>query len=342
MRTLDFWEAALGKLRDGQSIFVGLVADHTRHSPGTRGARLMLDTHREIMGTIGGGVMEARLLEEGNAALDAPDAFSPQATTLFHQKQARGKESGLICAGSQTNVSALMRPDHAPLLERVVRRLRADEPGLLTLHDTGQWELVDQQSVRALAPVRLVQCDEGQWLYEEQLLAQDRVAIFGAGHCGQALTQMMSQLGYVVTLVDVREDVWTLGQSDGATYTIIAKDYAQSAARISHPALTPVVVMTADFPSDTQALIGALNEPFPFIGLMGAPAKLRAIQKALAERGFDETQRARLTAPVGLAIGSSTPAEIAVSVAAQLIQLRPKLFPARAPSPFPHRQEALS
>ena len=339
MRTLDFWEAALKKLRDGQSIFVGMVADHTRHSPGTRGARLLLDARGEIMGTIGGGIMEARLLEEGRAALREPGSL-PQARELFHRKQAQGQTSGLICAGRQTNVSALLHPAHAPLMERVVARLRADAPGLLTLHSDGEWALAQEHEVGA--PVRLVSNGPHQWRYEEQLLAQDRVAIFGAGHCGQALTQLMAQLGYVVTLVDVREDVWTLGQSDGATHMIIASDYAESAARVSHPALTPAIVMTADFPSDTRALIGALGEPFPFIGLMGAPAKLRAIDKALAEHGFDTTQRARLSAPVGLAIGSSTPAEIAVSVAAQLIQLRPQLFPWRAPSPFQAPQEVSS
>ncbi len=86
--------------------------------------------------------------------------------------------------------------------------------------------------------------------------------------------------------------------------------------------------MTSDFPSDVAALSGVVGRLFPFVGVMGSPVKLKAIFDRLREQGFTDDQLDRLQAPVGLPIGSSTPEEIAVSVAAQILQQRD-----RAPSP---------
>jgi xanthine dehydrogenase accessory factor len=86
--------------------------------------------------------------------------------------------------------------------------------------------------------------------------------------------------------------------------------------------------MTTDSPSDIRALQGALRRGFPFLGLMGSPAKIKLIRDALLQHGFSHQEIDKITAPVGLPIDSHTPAEIAISVTAQILQLRPTLFPA--------------
>lgn len=349
MHALDFWRGVRDELRAGAPVFVALVADHTRHSPGTRGARLWLSASGVSAGTIGGGIMEQTLLSRGEAALkwlrageegggQEADALarlvaSGEARDLHHRRKGAGERSGLICAGRQTNVAFVVRPERdLVVLDEAVACLDADEAAWL-VWDSGAGRLSlasrgasPEQGSRA---VRCVRREGEPWRYEEQLLTLRRVAIFGGGHCGLALSRQMASLGYVVTVADTRAEVPTFVGNEAARYRVVVSDYAQAAVEVSHPSWTCAVVMTADFPSDVQALLGAVSVPFAFVGLMGAPAKLRAIFAALGEAGVSESALSRVTAPVGLPIGSSTPAEIAVSVAAQLIQERPTLFPAQ-------------
>lgn len=348
MHALDFWRGVRDELRAGASVFVALVADHTRHSPGTRGARLWLSQSGVSAGTIGGGIMEQALLSTGDAALrwlvsgdeegDSSERLAQltvrgEARDLHHRRKGSGERSGLICAGRQTNVAFVARPERdLASLEEAVACLEADEAALLVWDSRAgrlSLEARGESPCRGARAVRCVRVEGEPWRYEEQLLTLRRVAIFGGGHCGLALSRQMASLGYVVTVADTRASVPTFVGNEAARYRVVVSDYAQAAAEVSHPGWTCAVVMTADFPSDVQALLGAVSVPFAFVGLMGAPAKLRAIFKALREAGVEEPSLSRVTAPVGLPIGSSTPAEIAVSVAAQLIQERPKLFPAQ-------------
>ena len=74
--------------------------------------------------------------------------------------------------------------------------------------------------------------------------------------------------------------------------------------------------------SDIRGLLGVLDNPFPFIGVIGSENKISEIKKRLKAEGIDDQQLSRITAPVGLPMVSNTPEEIAISIAAQLLQLR--------------------
>lgn len=338
MRPREFWRQALERLTRGERVFVALVADHTKHSPGKRGAKLLLSEDGQQVGTIGGGVMEQRVLEAGQRLLASQtrdERGRPVAQTLYHRRQAPGAPSGLICAGQQTNVYGLLEPTrHLLALTLIMTRLDADEAGVLVWTHDGELELEHGQPHPEQAPVRLIGQPEGQWRYEEQLLNLNRAVIFGAGHCGLALSQQLSLLGFTVTIVDEREELPTLEQNTWAHERLVGDAFGALAKRVRHPELSWAIIMTADFPSDTRALFEALSLPFVFVGVMGAPAKLRAIREALAERGVSEEAIARIVSPVGLPISSATPAEIAVSVAAQILALRPERFSGMMPTPF--------
>lgn len=340
MKSLEFWTTVLDELSSGEPVFVALVADHTRHSPGTRGAHIMLTRDGQIHGTIGGGIMEKNILEAGAQWL-ADGRRIGHVKRLYHRRDAPGATSGMICAGHQTNIELVVTPaDALEHLERACASMKQDRAGVIEISTGGKFSFSERAPRAGERRVQLTGDANTAWVYEEQILELDRAVIFGGGHCGLALSDQLATLGYAVTVTETREDLLQFRQNESARYKLCRPDYADTAALVNHPELTLAVVMTADFPSDTRALEGALRQPFPFIGVMGAPAKLRAIKKELLQRGFGEDDLARLTAPVGLPIGSSTPQEIAVSVAAQLIQLRPTLFPERGPSDFAREEEA--
>lgn len=306
-----FWPRLLAELDAGHAVFLAWVVDHSEHSPGTRGARLFLSASGARAGTIGGGIMEKKLEVRAAQLLAAPGPAFFERRTLHHSREADGERSGMICAGRQTNLALLLRPDRdRGAVAALVERLERDAPGYLVLGPGG------------VALAETAEAAEGE--YREPLQNPRRIAIFGGGHCGQALARQMALLGYEVLLIETRSAVLPADpeQLGPGVLVQVAGDFREAAAAVARPEQTVAVVMTTDFPNDVRALEGALRQPFPFLGLMGSPAKLEEIRARLLTLGFGEQDLARLEAPVGLAIGSRTPPEIAVSIAARILEWR--------------------
>lgn len=309
-----FWRGVLTELEAGHRVLLAWVTRATEHSPGTRGACLFLSASGARQGTIGGGIMEKKLEDRAREILAAPWTGFFERRTLHHRREGEGERSGMICAGSQENLLLLLRPEQdLPAVRDLYDRLDSGEEGFLTLGEQG---LAVVSEAAAIPP----------GVYSEPLQNPRRVAIFGGGHCGQALARQMSLLGYGVLLFETRTavlpaDAASLGP--GVVVRVVA-DFREAAAEVERPEKTPVVVMTTDFPNDVKALEGALRRAFPFCGVMGSQAKLREIEARLRDLGFGDEDLQRLEAPVGLPIGSHTPAEIAVSIAAQILALRPR------------------
>ncbi|MFT4605920.1 MAG: xanthine dehydrogenase accessory factor, partial [Rhodothermales bacterium] len=158
------------------------------------------------------------------------------------------------------------------------------------------------------------------WLYTEPLLNPRRLLVLGGGHCALALSKVAREAGFHVTVADDRANLATLRDNYAAHQCLSLRDLSEAAGQIAFPELTSVVAMGTDIESDLKSLSGVLRRPFPFIGLMGAPAKISRIRQALTDSGLGPEALSRITAPVGLPIGSRTPQEIAISVTAQLIQ----------------------
>lgn len=317
----DFWRRVADHLRRGEKVFLALVVEHTRHSPGTTGARLFVTESGELRGTVGGGVMEHRLIERAREALSAGRPLL-ELETLHHRRRAEGKLSGMICAGSQSNLYLLCAPGRdGERLESLVTPAEgsggASGEACPVLEITPAGLDVYQDSPRLDRPARELVRDGEAWRYREELFERRRLAIFGGGHCALALARLARELGYRVEVVEAKKSV-AAGLAEIAEVHRV-DDFIHGAEEIPWPALTPAVVLTTDVAGDVRALEGILRRPFPFVGVMGSAAKLVEIERRLRAAGSREDDLARLRAPVGLAIGSRTPPEIAVSIAAELI-----------------------
>lgn len=311
----DFWSTIEVALESGEHAFVALVVANSAHSPGTRGARLFETSSGLQGGTVGGGAMELGILDGGRDLLRRREAKAPWYETMVHRRSpSQGKPSGMICAGQQVNVHAVLGAEDLGVVSDVAAARAEDKPGILSLSSKGaEFEPTSRDADEFRAG--------DDWRAEIQVLNKRRAAIMGGGHCGLALSETLARLGYVVTVFDTRKDLRTLDENTFARYVEVVEDYAAAAVRISYPELTEVAVMTADYPSDVRSLIGLgkAGPTFPYVGVMGAPAKLRAIVMDLREAGVDEQFIDSLVAPIGLEMKSDTPEEIAISVAAQLL-----------------------
>ena len=315
-----FWEQVGGHLEQGERVFVAFVAESTRGSPGTAGAKLLVAEGGEPFGTVGGGMMEHRLVEQARELLRG-GGVQPEKRTLVHSDSAEGEQSGMVCEGSQTNVFCMLAGDRdRATVGAITAAVRDDRPAWMAV-DADGLRLVEREADFSRRPCALTGEGAG-WRYEEDLLNRRRLAVIGGGHCAVALAEAMARLGYRSRIFDIRTEIVTHARAAAVGTVTHVADYAEAGPLIAWPELTAVVVMTADYRTDVRALFGTADLPFPFVGLMGGRRKIARIFGQLRDEGVPRERLDQVHAPVGLDIGSDTPEEIAVSVAAQVLRER--------------------
>jgi xanthine dehydrogenase accessory factor len=158
-------------------------------------------------------------------------------------------------------------------------------------------------------------------VYVEPVLPAPRLVVLGAGHVGRALTEAAARAGFRVTVVDDRAEHASPERLPGAE-RILVGDFAAlpEGAGIDDGAF--VLVATRGHANDFDAIAAALRTPARYVGLVGSRRKRKLLLEELERRGFDAAARARVVTPAGLSIGAVTPEEIAVSILAQLIEVR--------------------
>jgi len=169
----------------------------------------------------------------------------------------------------------------------------------------------------------LGQCCGGEatLLLEAVLPPAFQIALFGAGHVGKALIKLLGDLPCRVSWIDPREAIFPETVPANVTPVVSEEPEAEIDAL---PAGSFVLVMTHSHPLDLRILEATLKrDDFRYIGLIGSATKRARFLKRLAARGLNEAELARLTCPIGIAgAGGKHPAEIAIAVAAQLLQVR--------------------
>ncbi|MCH6258605.1 XdhC family protein [Puniceicoccaceae bacterium K14] len=313
---IDYWQTIQAELEQGHRVFIALVVQCSKGSPGTPGAKLLLSQSGFISGTIGGGIMERNLLTLAQKSL-REDSYPPTLQKIQHRRDT-DSPSGLICGGGQINVLAVLEPERdLSLALKIVQTLKQQQKQTLVLSPEGIKLAPDSSS--PTKPIQLLD-HPINWQVKLKLANHDRVLIAGAGHCGQALARQMQRLNFHVTLVDQRESIPGIESLSGIELrtgtTVYSNLHYDSFASLF------VVVMTHSYPTDIVALTEILPNHPRFLGLMGSQRKLNSIFEELRQQGFSQQQLDKITAPVGLPIGSDTPEEIAVSIAAQILLKR--------------------
>lgn len=155
-----------------------------------------------------------------------------------------------------------------------------------------------------------------RWLFNAFNPPQ-RMVIVGAVHIAQALAPMAAQAGFAVTVIDPRRAFATAERFPGVTLVTEWPDEALAAR--PPDARTAVVTLTHDPKLDDPALAAALRSDAFYAGALGSRRTHAARRERLAEMGFGPDELDRIHGPVGLSIGARAPAEIAVSILAQVI-----------------------
>lgn len=198
---------------------------------------------------------------------------------------------------------------------------KAIEHALTMLGDTsegGETDLVEWNLQKDVG----MTCGGTVKLYFESVNHQVwRIVIFGAGHVTQALVKLLTHLPCRVTCIDPREE-WLDKLPKAANVEVVRTDDPPSKVQLL-PEDAYVISMTRGHVTDLPVLVEIFkqNRSFPFLGVIGSKSKAAVLRRELADAGIAESQQV-FHCPLGLPIGTNHPAEIAISIAAQLLEVR--------------------
>ncbi len=338
----------LPELERGEPFILLTVIDEQGSTPRAAGASMIVRADGSTAGTIGGGLLEAI----GIAA--AADALGRRGSVVVPVKLGGRDIQGpeMVCGGDATILVAYV-PPHDAALSAIAAALGELQPGdaawLLTACATApgdtqvsQWLWRDGRLVAGapapdvdLAPATeadrsAVTLTDGRRVRAERLEAPSAVIICGAGHVGQALAPVTAGVGFRVIVLDDRPEYADPHRFPHGTLVNVIPEFDDAFAGLTVTEHTLIVVVTRSHRHDLTALVQALHTPARYIGLMSSRAKRKLMVEALRERGFGDADLERIHSPIGVAIAAETPAELAISIVAELIQARASWVDERA------------
>ena len=305
---IEVLEAALTWLRSGHRVALATVIKTWGSSPRPPGSLLAMNDNGQFVGSVSGGCVEDSLLaryRDGELAGPAPTMVD------FGVDRQEASRMGLPCGGR---------------LEVLIEQLSGAEsvaPLLARLHDGA---LVERRVNLATGEVDLQQGDGGT---EFQLTDTAVVKTFGPawqllligdGQLARHLASMALHLDYRVIICDPRDAFAPLEPLDGVHYNRLMPDDAVQG--LSDQARSAIVTLAHDPRQDDLGLSAALESQAFYIGALGSTRSAQARQERLASLGYTAKQIERIHGPAGLHIGSKRPAEIALSILAQITAIR--------------------
>ncbi|HSO08430.1 MAG TPA: XdhC family protein [Desulfoprunum sp.] len=323
----------------GQPVVIATLVESSGSVPRCSGARMLLGRDGLQVGTIGGGEMEGACLARGRDVL----AGGPEHVLLrFDVTADQTAAAGMIC-GSTVQV-LLQRLEPTPENVQFFQALAADfagrmNPILLTLFQPGDAPrflayvpgqgpaidlapgLLEALTRRAgTATLPFIVADGELKLHAEPLLSLARLFLAGAGHVALATALLAHFLGVDVVVIDDRPEFASRDRFPEAREVRVIAAYDQGLEGVQ--AGDHVVVATRSHAFDKEALAHSLGTAAGYIGMLGSRRKRDAIYAALRREGFSERDLSRVHCPIGLPIGGESPAEIALSIMAEIQQVK--------------------
>ena len=328
MRT--FLKTVVRALEAGQDVELVTVLAASGSTPRGAGAMLAVFPDGASTGTVGGGSVEYE------ATRLAGDLLRTHRNALreFSFVQGEAASLGMVCGGGVTlHFQYLSASDRATLslLQKLreatgenrdvwlVRRLDGAEVSAMFL--ANRQETSPELPSTLLGPKSVFR--DG-WFVLPAVRA-GLTYIFGGGHVSQALVPAVAAVGFRPVVCDDRTEF-----ADRSLFPRAAEVRLVDFGNLSALTITPddyVVIMTRGHQADYEVLSQTLRSGAKYIGCIGSKKKLALCRERLLSAGFTAAEYARVHAPIGLAIGAETPAEIAVSVAAELIAVRAGVLP---------------
>ena len=326
--------SALAKiLEQGQGAVLVTVTASSGSTPRGAGARMLVTSRGLEAGTIGGGEIEYRCIEMAREILNT----ARPAGCSFTLRQGDPANLGMVCGGQvQVHFLPVAAGDASvrALCRDAEERFCSGEPfWLITpLEEGGALSLwperlgntndqVPKELTENLSSEPACQTVGGHRWFTEQIQRPGAVYIFGGGHVSQALVPVLTSVNFPCVVLEDRADfvgkeLFPLARES----RVIDMNQILSQVKITKDDY--VCIMTRGHENDLLVQQQVLHTPARYIGLIGSARKAAYSFAQLKNMGFSDADLSRIITPIGLPLGGRSPAEIAISIAAQLIQYR--------------------
>jgi len=337
-------------LEDGENIVVGQTIRRTGSTPREIGSKCIILEDGTTLGTIGGGLLEYRVVEK------AKEIFKDGKSSILHFELTGENvaESDMLCGGKADIYLELLSPKNEEIkyyYKRIKDFILSHRRGMIissilegSLYGAGLYRALVAESgeylcvagdmggkvKKQLEPVlkdrlpRLMSTgleNKGPFVFMEPIESQSTLYLFGAGHISKSVSSLANMAGFSVTVIDDREEFANKERFPDADEIMVLPVF-DAFKRIDINDSSYIVVITRGHIHDIRVMQEALKKPPAYIGMIGSRRKRNLVYQALMKDGVSEERLKEVHSPIGLNLGAETPEEIAISIAAELIQVR--------------------
>jgi xanthine dehydrogenase accessory factor len=348
----NIYQQILDQYKVGIPLVLATVTRTHGSTPQKPGSSALFCGKGLISGTVGGGIVEGKVL---NIALDAVLSKESGHFQFNLANDIKDKEEA-ICGGQISVLVDANIQNSIAVFEQIRQSMNNRIPGVLITMVTGLTENtvlinrywmsesynpeIQKEFIDRIRPVVMSLISEANksdyrelelgisdeeptsLFFLEPVFPPSQLVIAGAGHIGKALAHLGSLLDFEVTVIDDRPEFASRDNIPDADHIIVG-DIGAAMSELKKSEDTYVVIVTRGHKDDAAALKPCLDAKLAYTGMIGSKKKISTMRKNFIENGWASGfQWDAIHAPVGLDIGSQTIEEIAVSIAAQLILIR--------------------
>lgn len=332
----DIIDALVVALQQQEPVMLVTVVKSAGSTPRKRGARMIFTKSGQQSGTIGGGKVE--YLAEELAAQMIQEKGSQVKSYSLTPKEASGL--GMVCGGKVSLLFQYLDPQDINI-QKIIRQVKTafakdsggwlfssldpKEPALAFFSEDSGW--IGGDALRNLTRQDLEDWQAGlitvaeKEYFLEKLQQPGRLYVFGGGHVAQALVPVLAKVDFQVVVLDDRPEFLTSAVFPEAQERLLVdfEDISQVVHLTEHDY---AVVMTRGHLYDLMLHQQLLQTPAYYLGGMGSRHKVAVMIQKLQEAGYTKEQIQRIHMPIGLPIKAESPAELAISIAGELILAR--------------------
>jgi xanthine dehydrogenase accessory factor len=334
------------QLNMGSPVILISIMNLQGSTPRHEGTQMAVGMDHKTYGTIGGSLIEAAAIQESK------NVFNDQKSKVF-SFELTGKDTeapGMICGGTTEILLDYIPPTAAnrEFSKQWCDAVKKDKDFYIITHFKGSREtfqvlghiiyqpesdifvstsLVTEDSDKLKKELLTISSSTVLHLNDTQVLVEyvrklKTIYCFGAGHVAVPTVHIAAMVGFRVIVIDDRPEYANPDRFPGANETIATIDFNHALDRFEIDEDSYIVIFTRSHQYDRIVLEQALKTSAGYIGMISSKRKRQAIFEALMANGVKKEQLDRVHSPIGIDIGGETPQEIAVSIIAELIQVR--------------------
>ena len=329
---MSIYETIVTVLAQGRQGVLATIVRRIGATPRDAGAKIFIAESGELLGTIGGGCVEAEAWQE------AQMIFESGIPKLFHYAMngQQVEDEGMICGGSLDIFMEPVLERYQKLYEAIVKAQKKGQRALVvtrfngplyakSLINSGGEVIGDELNPANIAELTGNFSEKKPRLLKgliiEPVVPSSVLYIYGAGHISQSISKIAKMVGFYVTIIDDRQDFANKKRFPEAD-EIIVDDFDFLSQHLTGDGEPYAIIVTRGHKHDAIVLEEVLKVPHRYIGMIGSKRKVHIIYEALKAKGVDDKLLAAVHAPIGIDINAETPEEIALSIMSEVVKIR--------------------